>query len=362
MEDPNVPRYEDLYEEGDLTNNHIINFIDVFDDGKESFEAIQERGERVFKGLRNPSLLITLWEAHPDVFVKSDENYIEMLQNPTFNLFDYIRYKEWKSKIGCYFTTLEAGYEKESNSTYSEASSPLEKIYSRNVKGPGTLFGRIDPVVFARICNKMYMFCYMMLETRFFQYIARHSERNTDFGYTAKLKWLYNNMSRKLEKEVETYCKMKKLEELIRIFDVLITEFRDYGNIPLAKVIIMILRTKFDCNGKEVMEVLEKHSDLNASKKYTYLVDPSALKRAFITSYEVNVSAINTIYKKIADTRKELLESLTDIQDYNKVTDDDDKQVFGYLNPYEMYDKALFKTYKETLDIKCVREMCEKLN
>ena len=198
------------------------------------------------------------------------------------------------------------------------------------------------------------------MESRGYQYIASHGEQKLSTRFAVVFKGIYNNLFRHLEKEVELFCEAKKIKRLITVLKVLAQQFLKHHNIPLAKLAITSLQNVKDCDEKIITKLLDDLRDIKKFERYTYLVDPIAISRAFITSLELGdpIKGFNKIHDKINKTKMEIGEDPEILFDVHPGRDD--LEVYNYLNPLQFIDKPLYSEYKDTKDIICIRQSCRK--
>lgn len=385
-----IPEYVEYQQIINMSDNDIINFSYIYDDKNMTLPKLEDKIIKMINSMTNPHLINILFKHHLDLFMENEKLFKYQFNSVAFELIEYNKKRQNANMIKRFFTELKSHYDLEqagpfagdtfitptiktstskrfskmsflSQSERSERSedSDSSSFFSKYSKYPQkSIFNSVSPREFAQCIHKLYVYSYYMLETRNFQYQARHVNTTLDKFYAIYIKGIYQNFYRLMEKEIELFCEKNKLKYMIRIFDQMIDEFTLLHNIPFAKLVTIFLQNMKSCHPKNISKVLSKYNNLKQFDKYTYLVDPIAISRAFITSLELEdkIKAFNKIYDKLYKTRDELDNSIT----FTETPTQADHYVFAYLRPFELIENPLYTEYKETKEILCVRESCPK--
>lgn len=227
-----------------------------------------------------------------------------------------------------------------------------------------SIFSKIDPIEFSRICHKMYLCYYYLIEIREYQFYSRVSTREVN-GYAREFSNFYDNFYRKLESEIEIFCESDELSLLADTFITLSTYFLNVGNIPLAQISINLMDRFRNCKKTKIKQFLDTHKlslplnvvSLKDYKKFSYLVDPDSINRSFITAQETanKIKTFSFIQTKLVKTKYEILS--TDILDKPTY---DDFIVFNYINPKIIIKDKQYKTSSPNgIDYLCIQQKCK---
>jgi hypothetical protein len=228
-----------------------------------------------------------------------------------------------------------------------------------------SIFYKVEVTNFAKICHKIYLAYYFLTEIRQYQYYSKVSSRELT-GYAFEFSNFYDNFYRKLESEIEIFCDANNFSLLTDIFITLSTYFLDVGNIPLAQICINLMNRFEICKQKKIEAFLQSYNlsypldtlSLKDYKKFTYLVDPISINRAFITAQETEskIKTFSFIQTKMVKTKDEILS-------YNITSTKptfDDFVVFNYLNPKSLIKEKLYKTASPgSIEYLCIQQKCK---
>ena len=373
-----IPEYDEYFRISSITNDDITNFVYVYDEKKKkmSLEDIQSNFVKIMSETSDPEKVRVFYQSHLDLFINNEKLFTKLLNMPGFNLGGYFRARQLYTTAAFYFETLGKAeivsptksrrgskfsmLSKATSSSDSESDSETPISFGLKRYPMGSIFNKVRPETFADIVHKMFVYSYFLMESRGYQYIASHGEQKLSTRFAVVFKGIYNNLFRHLEKEVELFCEAKKIKRLITVLKVLAQQFLKHHNIPLAKLVITSLQNVKDCDEKIITKLLDDLRDIKKFERYTYLVDPIAISRAFITSLELGdpIKAFNKIHDKINKTKMEIGEDPEILFDVHPGRDD--LEVYNYLNPLQFIDKPLYSEYKDTKDIICIRQSCRK--
>lgn len=218
----------------------------------------------------------------------------------------------------------------------------IKKIFKNElVFDEQSIFKKISIESFAISCNKLFMYYYLIMEIRLYQYKSINENFSLN-KYAYSLKLFINNFYRILEKELYHNTD----DVVINILKNLMDKFLEYGNNPLSNICMNLLERK----------IKKRNIKIYSKVKYTYLVNPDYIEKAFVSikehckyNHEYNkASAI--IYNKLSETRKEIIQN-TEI---NIHPENDDYIVYNLLclNMYLESHIKCFWPIKENLSVK----------
>lgn len=332
----NQTSVQDIYDEyivyfNIIEKEQFINFTNVNNKNTKLFhnDFIKNIEKNVITNI-NPEFKSEFFKHHIDLY---NENLID----------DLAEYKCVFSNLCIFFNAL-----KLNNHIYKHSSLPINKQkktfeYKRNSET--SLFNTFKKRdifksshllknSFVESCNKIYVYLYLLMETRLFQYKSVNENYNLDScNYAYDIKLFINNFYRILSSEFSVYNNNEKKDEFIIILKELINKFIELGNVPLSNICISLL---------ELAGVNKRHIKVSCKSKinYTYLVNPDNIEKAFVYTKERNESNILynkhclMIYDKIYETRKEILKNI-------KINIHPDK------NDYIVYNMLQLNTYIE---------------
>jgi hypothetical protein len=209
-----------------------------------------------------------------------------------------------------------------------------------------------------------------MAEMRIYQFYTRVDKRSPS-GYVKEFYNFYSNLLRKLELEIDIFCNADKFSLLVNIFITLSTYFLEMGNIPLAEMSLNLLERFKICKPKKVEEFLSSYNielplkvnALKSYKKFTYLVTPDSISKAFIFAHtqgqtqESKIKSFSFIQNKIATTKSEILDNKIFLMKPSH----EDFLLFNFINPKTQILEQLYKTPKpNSLEFLCIQEKCKE--
>lgn len=249
-------------------------------------------------------------------------NHIDLLINSKNACIDLIEYKCLVANLEIFFNAL-----KLNNCIFKHSSLPVsinnDNINTLKRKSDAyikvakflkfsdvymekSIFNKINIELFAECCNKIFLYYYLIMEIRLFQY----KSINTNFTlikYSYEIKLLINNFYRMMLRELSIYYNNKDM--IISIMKKLTNKFLEYGNTPFSNICINLLET---------LGVSHRNIKIYTKIKYTYLVNPDCIERAFVNVKEygscddrdVYNKYSLSIYNKIFQTRKEIIKNI----------------------------------------------------
>ena len=367
----------------DIPTEEIINFAFLYDNKKTPLEELEDKIIDNIKDLTDIDKIKTFYLNHLDLFVKNQNKFKNIIRDKQF-LDEYMKYrvafadiKNYIDSLGLY-TNLTSPMSPTPVSPTpvspnpSQVSSPLSisskyrfnKIFQK--KYPKlSIFHKIGPLEFSRICHKLYLSYYFLTEIREYQFYSRVSTRELH-NYADEFANFYDNFYRKLEGEIEIFCEANDFSLLADTFITLSTYFLDVGNMPFAKICISLMDRFKICKENKVKQFLESHNlslPLNALslknyKQFTYLVDPDSINRAFITAQETEnkIKTFSFIQTKMVKTKEEILSK--NLMDTKSTYDD--FLVFNYINPTIIIKERQYKTSSPGgMEYLCIQEKCK---
>ncbi len=367
MEAYGIPEYESYWEAVEFeeyTNEDLVNFVYVLDDKTSDLNAIEQKVVIMLAGTDDVDKHRTLYEHHLDLFIQNQNSFKQSFNDARMQLQKFMRQRVLYASVDKYFNTLKM----KSRDTITpvtptsrfspltlfspkSASSGKGGLFSKHPEG--SIFANVDPVDFAATCHKMFLFYYFMMETRYYHYYSKF-EKVSMGGYAGEFKSFFNNFYRKLELEVELYCLSKQFSLLTEIIITVTQAMLELGNIPLAKICIMLLDRFKLCKEKRISQFKETVRDLKSFNKYQYLIDPDSIRLAFVSSREVKnrTTAFTKIYTKVAATRKLILSEQLDVH-----VQEADSLVYSFLQPDVFIIHPLYAGTKS--EIECIKERCK---
>lgn len=245
-------------------------------------------------------------------------NHIDLLTNSKNSCIDLVEYKCLVANLEIFFNAL-----KLNNCIYKHSSLPTS-ITDNNINTikrksdtyikfakflklsdvymEKSIFYKINIESFAESCNKIFLYHYLIMEIRLFQYKSIN-ENFTLIKYSYEIKLLINNFYRMMLREMSIYYNNKDV--IISIFKKLLNKFLEFGNTPFSNMCISLL---------DMLGVKHRNIKIYTKIKYTYLVNPDSIERAFINIKEYGNGDKDTynkyalsIYNKIFQTRKEII-------------------------------------------------------
>lgn len=346
----------------------ILNFIYIDDDG---FISHDEMEKKMIKWIvNNNEITMDMYELfyknHLDLFIKNEGGFQAVLNKVEFNMSEYLRYRKVYTTIAEYFKNLNIKFiELYDPNKYKDADdikSPLlEKrksdTYSEKKQYPDkSIFLEIKPEEFARTCHKLFVYSFCISEMRYFQYKAKHESLNIK-GYNSMFGGIFNNYYRRMEREIELYCDNDILDELLDIFKKIIRQFIILQNVALAKITIKLLQKMDVCNKGEIDEFIDDIEKIKGFSKYTYLKSADVIYGAFISASvtDKKFNSFKIIQEKLLKTKDEIMSKDVISNDIKE----SDIIVYNYLQPTFLFKDPLYKLYKDTMDISCIKKKCK---
>lgn len=359
MEEFGIPEYEDYFKMAIMEDEDLINFMYTMDDKKSSIEEIEDGVMKVLVK-KDTEDIQKFYEYHIDLFVRYQPMFSEHMKHPEFLFMKYMKWRTTVANLETYFNGLKMHHKmslptspQTPLSPPKSASSPGARISSFFEKYTrGSVFAIVDPVEFARVCHKLFVYYYFLAETRYFHYVSRH---NTELrGYASELIGLCNNFLRKMEYEVELYCIMGNITGLVDAFTKMTTTFLELGNVPFGEICISLIERFKICKLKRISEYQSTLKSIKSYNKYKYFVSPDAILRAFIRSNEMDNKSrlFMMIYDKLLATKRQLME----MEELKMQPDGNDFVVYNYLQPTESIKEQLYMGKGE---IECLKEKCK---
>lgn len=340
-------------------NKNILNFIHINDNG---FIHYSEMEKNMIDWLYDNKDIISIdsyklfYKHHLDLFIKNEKKLEDVLNNAEFNIGEYIEYRNVYKMIDVYFKNLHTQFIKIYDPKKYETTKE-SYIHKKTTTFPiKSIFAEIKPQRFAVLCHKLFIYGFYASEMRYFQYKAKHESISIQNSYTSMFGAIFNNYYRRMEKEIEIYCKEEKIELIIQIFKLMIKEFLSLGNMPFVNITIKLLERMGMCN-KDQIEKIKGELDMDLGKQYSYLKSADTINGAFISgsTVESKYGSFKLIQDKILKTKEEIMEKY-------RVSSEiltDDVLVYVYLQPEFLISEPLYKRYKNTIDIQCIKKKCE---
>lgn len=318
-----------------LNEDIIMNFVYIYLTTQKKSRSIEDMEKKVVRIAKKMHNIDYLHMYHLDLFVENEKeigNIAELSCVYQFNLSDYLRYKTVYAEVKTYFEGLQKG-----SNFYEEKRR--KGIFTLKWRYPeGSIFRTLDAEEFGRGVHKMFVYYYYLSEMRYFQYVAKF-ENKVVSGYCGAFKTFYNNFIRKMEGELQLYIQEKRYDVFLDILEKTCMTLLNLGNVNLAQVLVNLC-----CRLKEYrptkVETFVKHiGNLADFKKYTYLVDPDMLQRAFVMAYESRKKTVSFgyIYRKVLQTKGELLKDTC----FSMYIDMKDETLYHYIQP-NVYIKGDF--------------------
>lgn len=332
----------------ELKDDGLVNFVYTMDavateidSTTETPTTIQEIEDGVIKILVQTDVdqLNVFYPHHTDLFIRYQFLFVNKMKDRGFEIMNYMKWRNAYANVEMYFNGLKMHYKiSKHTSTNVKGMSPSKVIglFQRYTKG--SIFSIVEPDKFARICHRLFVYYYVMTETRYIHYVSMHN--TVLYGYAAEMMNLFNNFVRKMEFEVELFCLMGNVNGLVDAFTKMATTFLNLGDVPFGKVCIMLMERFKVLKEKKIREYQQSLQEIKFYNKYNYFVSPEVILRAFIQSNELNnkVRLFVTIYQKVYQTKKQLL----DIEEITTQADVNDFVVFNYLQPMDAIKKQLY--------------------
>jgi hypothetical protein len=358
----------------DSANEEIINFAFLYDDKKTPLYELEDKIVNNVKDLDDIDKIKLFYLNHLDLFIKNQNKFKNVIRNQHF-LDEYMKYRTTFADIKTYIDSLglytsltpassQSPLSPRSTSSKGSKSSRFSGVFQK--KYPVlSIFNKIDPLEFSRICHKMYLCYYFLTEIREYQFYSRVSTRQIH-GYADEFSTFYDNFYRKLEGEIEIFCEANEFSLLADTFIILSSYFLDIGNIPLAHTCISLMDNFQICKENKVKQFLDAYNlslplntvSLKNYKKFTYLVDPISINRAFISTQEMQnkIKTFSFIQTKMIKTKEEILsKNITSTK-----SSYDDFIVFNYINPKIIIKEKQYKTSSPGgVDYLCIQEKCK---
>lgn len=383
MSDVTTEEIIDLYS---ISNEEIINFAYSYDDKKTPLKELEQKIIENVQHLDDIDKIKTFYLNHLDLFVQNQNKFKNVIRNKNF-LDEYMKYRTAFADIKSYIDSLSlystltspnsvpqtpltpntpntplsvSSKSSRASSAKSRFSSLFEKKYPSL-----SIFNKIDPTEFARICHKMYLSYYFLIEIREYQYYSRVSSREVE-GYAFEFSNFYDNFYRKLESEIEIFCEANEFSLLADTFIIVSKYFLEVGNTPLAQACINLMNRFQICKEHKVKQFLEAYDlsfplnalSLKKYKKFTYLVDPISINRAFITAQETEnkIKTFSFIQTKMVKTKDEILaNNITSFK-----SNYDDFTVFNYINPKIIIKEKLYTSSTPGgMEYLCIQKKCK---
>lgn len=350
-----------------MNTEELINFAFLYDDKKMSLEDLEKIIIEKIENSDDIDKIKIFYLNHLDLFIKYQNRFKNVIRNQVF-LDDYMKYRNTFADIEYYIHSLELSTDKLSTPTSTPTSTTSKSSFSGffEKKYPTlSIFNSIDPEEFSKICHKIYLSYYFLTEIREYQFYSRVSTRELH-GYARDFETFYDNFYRKMESEIEIFCEDNQLSLLADTFMSLSKSFLDMGNIPFAHTCISLMNRFKICKENKIQEFLNDYNlslplnplSLANYKKFTYLVDPGSINRAFITAHEVEnkIKTFSFIQTKMIKTKEEiLLQNITSTKIKNN-----DYLVFNYINPKIMIKEKLYKSSTPGgLEYFCIKQKCK---
>jgi hypothetical protein len=371
----------------DVSNGELINFAYLYDDKKTSLKDIESRIIDNIHDIDDIDKIKIFYLNHLDLFIKNQSKFKKIIRNQVF-LDEYMKYRTAFADIKAYIDSL---------SLYNTLLSPETPNTPRTPNSIGTpdtpnsilstsskssaksrfsgffdkkypllsIFNKVEPLEFGKICHKIYLAYYFLIEMREYQYYSRVSTREVK-GYAGEFSNFYDNFYRKLESEIEIFCESNSFSLLADTFITLSTYFLDVGNTSLAQICINLMDRFKICKESKIKQFLESQNltlPLNALsiknyKKFTYLVEPTSINRAFVTSQETEskIKTFSFIQTKMVKTKEEILsKNITSTK-----TTYDDFLVFNYINPKIIIKNKLYTSSSPCgIECLCIQQKCK---
>lgn len=367
-----------------ISNEEIINFAFIYDDKKHSLEELEERIVNNLKDSNDITKMKTFYMNHLDLFVKYQNKFQNIIRNKMF-LDEYLKYRTAFADIKTFLDSLNLYSTLSSPMTPPTLSSPMTpSTPSSTLSSPSkssvksrlsgmfqrtypilSIFNQITPEEFGIKCHRMYLAYYFITEMREYQFYSRVSTRELG-RFAQDFSNFYNNLYRKLESEIELFCESNQLSLLTDVFINLSKYFLEVGNTPLAQIVISLMGRFQICKQKKIQQFLETYKlnlplspgSLKDYKKFTYLVEPDSINKAFITAQETEnkIKTFSFIQKKMITTRDEILAQ----QLFTVKPNYDDFLLFNYINPRIIIKEKLYTSSTPGgMDYLCIQKKCK---
>ena len=222
-----------------------------------------------------------------------------------------------------------------------------------------SIFKKISPEEFSTSLHKIYTSYFLIMQTREFQYVAKDEDSRNFVSRNKQFKFLLSNLYRKLELEIDIYCKINGLKTLSKYLDECINTLLTLGNTPLATIFMDTISRFSNCDSSYYDSILKKYADSKSQKKYTFLVKPDKLLQLCVWVYSSDKGDPNEkfedFFKKIEQTKREignekLLEAL------DGVPTPQDIITFSFMDLYAPIKTALYEAYGA--NIACLLDRC----
>lgn len=367
-----------------ISNDEIINFAFLYDDKKHTLKELENMIIDKLKDSNDMTKMKTFYLNHLDLFVKNQNKFQNIIRNKLF-LDNYMKYRTafadittFLESLGLYSTLSPSTPQIQTTpTTPSTPSSILSSPSKSSVKSKLSslfsktypilsIFHQVEPTDFAAKCHRMYLAYYFVIEMREYQFYSRVSTREVG-RFAQEFSNFYNNLYRKLESEIELFCESNQFSLLADVFILLIKYFLEVGNTPLAQIPISLMSRFKICKHKKIEQFLEEYNihlplspgALKDYKKFTYLVDPDSINKAFITAQETEnkIKTFAFIQKKMITTRDEILSQ----QVFSVKANYDDFLIFNYINPKIIIKEKLYTSSTPGgMDYLCIQQKCKQ--
>jgi len=382
-----IIKFEDSSET--ISNEEIINFAFLYDDKKHTLKELEDTIIAKLKDSNDMTKMKIFYLNHLDLFVKHQNKFQNIIRNKLF-LDDYMKYRTAFADVTTFLESLNLysslspstpmsrlSTQPSTPQTPSTPSTPSSVSSKSSVKSRFSgLFGKsypilsiyhqVEPIDFAMKCHRMYLAYYFVTEMREYQFYSRVSTREVD-RYAQEFSNFYNNLYRKLESEIELFCESNQFSLLTDVFIILTKYFLEVGNTPLAQIVISLMSRFQICKYKKIQQFLEEYNihlplspgALKDYKKFTYLVDPDSINKAFITAQETEnkIKTFSFIQKKMITTRDEILAH----QVFSVKANYDDFLIFNYINPRIIIKEKLYTSSTPGgMEYLCIQQKCKQ--
>jgi hypothetical protein len=352
----------------------IINFAFLYDDKKTPLKELEDKIIDKIQHLEDIDKIKTFYLNHLDLFVKYQNKFQNVIRNHIF-LDEYMKYRTSFADIKSYIDNLTLYNTQISPSESSSPSTMISRPSTASIKSkitgifekkypPLSIFSKIEPNDFSIICHKIYLCYYFLTEIREYQFYSRVSKRELN-GYAHEFENFYDNFYRKMENEIEIFCEANKFSLLVETFISLSKYFLEVGNTAFSHTCISLMNRFKICKENKVQEFLDIYNlslplnilALTNYKKFTYLVDPGSINRAFINANEVEnkIKSFSFIQSKMIKTKQEILsQNITSTKSTNN-----DFLVFNYINPkITIKEKLYTSSTPGGIEFLCIQDKC----
>lgn len=378
-----------------ISNDEIINFAFLYDDKKHTLKELEDTIIAKLKDSNDMTKMRIFYLNHLDLFVKHQNKFQNIIRNKLF-LDDYMKYRTNFADITTFLESLglysslspstpmsrlstqpptpqtPSTPSTPSTSSISSSSPSKSSVKSRfsGLFGKSypilSIFHQIEPTDFAIKCHRMYLAYYFVTEMREYQFYSRVSTRDVN-RFAQEFSNFYNNLYRKLESEIELFCESNQFSLLADVFIILTKYFLEVGNTPLAQITISLMSRFQICKHKKIQQFLEEYNitlplspgALKDYKKFTYLVEPDSINKAFITAQETEnkIKTFSFIQKKMITTRDEILAQ----QLFPVKASYDDFLIFNYINPRIIIKQKLYTpSTPGGMEYLCIQQKCKQ--